>query len=346
MAHIKERTTRRGTKFDVCRGTESRTYPTLETALLAQIAVERGDRWPSNQVLPDSTTVGEFMVEFNQRWKLGKAPKTIEIARNAVANMRSLRDVRLSQVTASMVEDAIAVRADIAPRSAQQALAHLQRAMRSAQDRGHTIDPRILKLKAPVYESREIRFLDWAEVEALQSFVDERVNRIVPFAALTGMRKGELFDLTDTRCDLSDGSVTLRKTKTGKPRKVWLSDHARQLLREQLVARTPNAKGLVFATRTGHRLDSRFERGYREAVQHAGLTGTTFHSLRHTCAALMIRAECNPLEIAEQLGHMRAGKPDPTMIWQRYGWLYRNATQNAVKKLDGLILDERQEETA
>ncbi len=347
MAHIQERHTTRGTRYDVKWGNRSYTARSREEALLAQIAVERGDE-PA-RVLPDATTVAGFLDAWEPRWALGKAPKTIEVATNARRHLGELEPLRLSQLSAAQVEDTIAAVAQTAPRAAQQALTHLQRAVRSAQARNHKIDPRILTLKAPVYESRPIRFLDWPEVEALQSFIDQRVNRIVPFAALTGMRKGELFDLTDTRVDLTDGSVTLRKTKTGKPRKVWLSDHARQLLREQLVARTPNAKGLVFATRTGHRLDSRFERGYREAVVHAGLTGATFHSLRHTCAALMIRAECNPLEIAEQLGHMRAGKPDPTMIWQRYGWLYEGATRTAVRRLDDLIRetsDEAEEATA
>jgi integrase len=59
--------------------------------------------------------------------------------------------------------------------------------------------------------------------------------------------------------------------------------------------------------------------------------------LRHTCASLLIAAKANPLEIAEQLGHLRGGKPDPTMIWKRYGWLYEGATKAAVMRLDDLI---------
>ena len=45
----------------------------------------------------------------------------------------------------------------------------------------------------------------------------------------------------------------------------------------------------------------------------------------------------HPLEIAAQLGHLSGGKPDPTMIWKRYGWLYEGATKSAVMRLDDLI---------
>lgn len=345
MAHIKERPTSRGTRYDVCWGTRSYTAKTLEEALLARIAVERGDE-PA-RVLPDSTTLAEFWDAWEARWRLGKSAKTIRACVSARESLTDLMPYRLSQLRAATVEDHIATLAQTAPRQAQLSLAHLKRCLRSAQARDHKIDLRILTLKPTSYEAKQIRFLTWAEVENLQAFVDERLNRIVPIAALTGMRKGELYDLTDTRVDLTEGSVTLRKTKTGKPRKVWLSATARRLFREQLVARTPNSRGLVFPTRTGNRLDSRFERGYREAVKHAGLDGATFHSLRHTCASLMIRAGCNPLEIAEQLGHMRGGKPDATMIWQRYGWLYDGATRDAVGRLDSLIREpDVKEETA
>ena len=54
-------------------------------------------------------------------------------------------------------------------------------------------------------------------------------------------------------------------------------------------------------------------------------------------APASIAAKANPLEIAEQLGHLRGGKPDPTMIWKRYGWLYEGATKTAVLRLDELI---------
>ena len=70
---------------------------------------------------------------------------------------------------------------------------------------------------------------------------------------------------------------------------------------------------------------------FRPAVRRAGLTGLTFHDLRHTCASLLIAAEANPLEVAAQLGHK-----DARLVFQRYGHLYPGAAERAVQRLDML----------
>jgi integrase len=60
-----------------------------------------------------------------------------------------------------------------------------------------------------------------------------------------------------------------------------------------------------------------------------------FHDLRHTFASLMIAAGANPLQIAEALGHSdNTGRPDPTLVWKRYGHLYPGSTREAVAALD------------
>jgi integrase len=60
-----------------------------------------------------------------------------------------------------------------------------------------------------------------------------------------------------------------------------------------------------------------------------------FHDLRHTFASLMIAAGANPLQIAEALGHSdNTGRPDPTLVWRRYGHLYPGSTREAVAALN------------
>ncbi|HEX4930288.1 MAG TPA: tyrosine-type recombinase/integrase [Gaiellaceae bacterium] len=115
--------------------------------------------------------------------------------------------------------------------------------------------PKTVRAARSAKESLEdIRFLTWDDVERLAAYLDPHVHRIVPLAALTAMRRGELFALTDRQVDLDVGAITLRITKTRKPRKVWLCAEAKQVVREQLLARTPNSDGYVFTTRRGSRL--------------------------------------------------------------------------------------------
>lgn len=343
MAHVKERETAHGIVYDVCwrvkgaTGWRGRSYSTSsqEKAILAKLAVERGEE--PVRAMPDFTTLADYWATWEARWRLGKAPKTIRTALSAKDALEPLMPLRLSALTRAEVEDLISDLARETPRTAQLALSHVKRCLRDAAGRDHHVDRRVLEIPMPAYAEKEIRFLTWPEVERLAAYLDPRVHRIVPFAALTGMRKGELFNLVDRQVDVKAGSVTLRVTKTRKPRKVWLSKQAKKLLREQLLARTPNRAGFVFTTESGAQLGSRFEASYRTAVDVAGVEGATFHALRHTCASLMIASNANPLEVAEQLGHMRKGKPDATMIWQRYGWLYEGATKKAVLRLDALI---------
>jgi integrase len=60
-----------------------------------------------------------------------------------------------------------------------------------------------------------------------------------------------------------------------------------------------------------------------------------FHDLRHTFASLMIAAGANPLQLAESLGHSDAnGRPDPTLVWKRYGHLYPGSAREAAAALN------------
>ena len=274
MAHVMERATARGIAYDVrwrvkddtgWRG-RSFTATTEEEAILAKIAVERGE--DPRRALPDLTTFETYWTAtWEPRWSLGKAPKTVRTALSAKAALGPLMPLRLAALTRARVEDLVAEIARDSPRSAQLALSHAKSMLRDAAGRDHHVDRRIFEIPMPAYAEKEIRFLTWPEVERLAAFLDPRVHRIVPFAALTGMRKGELFGLTDRQVDVKAGSVTLRVTKTKKPRKVWLSKQAKKLLREQLLARTPNRAGYVFTTESGAQLGSRFEAAYRTAQE-------------------------------------------------------------------------------
>ena len=49
--------------------------------------------------------------------------------------------------------------------------------------------------------------------------------------------------------------------------------------------------------------DNLYHRGFKPLLQKAGLSGFTFHSLRHTCATLLVSKNVNPKIVSEMLGH-------------------------------------------
>jgi integrase len=90
-------------------------------------------------------------------------------------------------------------------------------------------------------------------VEYLASWCAE--PRLITFAALSGLRLGEVLALRDTEIDLEDDSVLVvraarkgveGRTKTRKRRRVYLCAPALRALRQQFLARRPNPLGLVF----------------------------------------------------------------------------------------------------
>ena len=49
--------------------------------------------------------------------------------------------------------------------------------------------------------------------------------------------------------------------------------------------------------------DNLYHREFKPLLKKAGLSGFTFHSLRHTCATLLCSKNVNPKIIQEMMGH-------------------------------------------
>jgi integrase len=64
-------------------------------------------------------------------------------------------------------------------------------------------------------------------------------------------------------------------------------------------------RDLVFPNQVGKPMnaDNLYHRGFKPLLQKAGLSGFTFHSLRHTCATLLVSMNVNPKIVSEMLGH-------------------------------------------
>ena len=49
--------------------------------------------------------------------------------------------------------------------------------------------------------------------------------------------------------------------------------------------------------------DNLYHRGFKPLFKSAGLSGFTFHALRHTCTTLLLSRNVNPKIVQEMLGH-------------------------------------------
>jgi integrase len=279
-----------------------------------------------------------------ERYAQRVRPATLGSCRDSLRRLALFDGWQLETIRAADVEDHVFAVARQAPRSAELMLDTLKMILRSAKERGQTIDEAILRVRPPRREHTEMRFLGWSEVERLAYETVGAYGNLVRFACLTGLRQGELFALRDRALDLArrsivveagarEGKLVPTKTAAGR-RQVRLSGEALRILREQLLARSPNDLGLVFPTPNGSvwRKDNFMARVFRPAVRRAHLEPLRFHDLRHTYAALMVAAGAHPKLLQAQLGHTSIN-----VTLNTYGHLFPDAFADVGEALDLLV---------
>jgi integrase len=126
-------------------------------------------------------------------------------------------------------------------------------------------------------EERNLRVLTDAEVDRLLFSATQRLRPLIQFGLQTGLRRGELLSLTWGDIDWKKAEVTVIGTlaKSRRRRAVPLNRAALAVLRE--LQGKPVRHGRIFGYKS---IRSAFSR----AVQKAGLTGVSPHTLRHTFA--------------------------------------------------------------
>lgn len=203
-------------------------------------------------------------------------------------------------------------------------------------------------IQLPTVERRRERFLTEQEVERLALSIDPRYRVLIFAASYTGMRWGELAGLK--RCfflssrsaiqvagslERVGGSVTYKerpKSDAGR-RTITLPPFLVQMIEEHLS--TQEVGEWVFTTPNGAVMrESNFRRewsGRNEdgAIHRAGLAPLTFHDLRHTHAAWLVRDGLQPLALQRRLGHK-----DIRTTMNVYGHLFPNFEEEIVRKLD------------
>jgi integrase len=200
--------------------------------------------------------------------------------------------------------------------------------------------------KAP---SREMNFLQPAEVERLAQEVPKRYKALIYFLAYTGTRIGEAAALRIRNVDLLKrqvriveaskevgGRLFIGPTKNKLNRGITLPSFLADMLGEHIGAFSDgsNPDALVFqGAGSGFIRQANFRnRVFRPAAVRAGLpAGVRPHDLRHTACAFAIKAGWHPRKIQEMLGHASI---EVTM--GTYGHLFDSLHGDSADKLDAI----------
>jgi integrase len=154
------------------------------------------------------------------------------------------------------------------------------------------------------------------------------LRELILFALHTGMRQGEILDLTWAGVDVFRKTVTVLKSKNGERRTIPLNQTVLDLLKEKYASRHPETDW-VFHSAAHTRLDPRnVTRRLHRALAKAKITDFRFHDLRHTCATRMVQAGVDLYKVQRLLGHK-----SPVMT-QRYAHHYPESLRDGVDALE------------
>ena len=143
--------------------------------------------------------------------------------------------------------------------------------------------------------------------QVLKRVIEPELRDLFLFAALTGMRMGEIINLQWTHLNFADRQILITSsdqftTKTGKTRIVPMntlvhSTLSHKLSSSQRCSYVFNRAGLPF---TREYVSKKFKRYIRQQGLNDGIH---FHSLRHTFATWLVKEGVSIYEIQKLLGH-------------------------------------------
>jgi len=228
-----------------------------------------------------------------------------------------------------------------APRTIEYAIAVIRQVFNKALDWGiYTKTNPASKVKKPKKDNRRMRFLTKEEAERLLKELKEHSIQVYEMAYLslyTGMRFGEITNLTWQDIDFQNGIITIKDPKNDESRVAYLTDNLKELLTNKYKREKPkDPSELLFKDSNGNKI-TKVSHTFFRTVNKLGLNdGITdprdkvvFHTLRHTFASWLAIQGTPIYTIKELMGHKTLA------MTERYSHLIPDAKREAVEKLFG-----------
>jgi len=205
--------------------------------------------------------------------------------------LREIRDVDLERVQDRMRE------AKLSPRTQEYILGTFRRIWKHAAKRKivNPLENPVARISMPKVNNCRLRAVTPDELRAILEELeirDRHARDITLFAAFTGCRASEAFNLKWEHVDLVREAVLFPLTKNRDAREVFLAPE----LMEVLKSRGPGATGQHVFTKEGGSPWKEAPSAFRTAVMHLGLNESrssreriSFHSLRHSAATIAAR---------------------------------------------------------
>jgi len=171
-----------------------------------------------------------------------------------------------------------------------------------------------------------LRVVSPEEEEKLLRNAAPYIQDLIRFALNTGLRIGEIFGLLWSYVDWEKSILNVFASKTQKTRVVPLNADARKVLEYWALGK--RNEFVFYNPETGKPFVD-LKAGFGLACRKAGISGVTWHTLRHTFASRLVNRGADIVTVQELLGH------STVTVTMRYTHTNLDSKRAAVGKLEG-----------
>ena len=168
------------------------------------------------------------------------------------------------------------------------------------------------------------RVVTLGEEEKLIRNASPFLQDLIVFALNTGLRIGEIFPLQWSHVDLEKDILNVFAPKTGKTRPVPINSETRRVLNAWALSRKNDS---VFYNHDTGKPFVDLKTGFALACRKAGISGVTWHTLRHTFASRLLDRGVDIVTVQQLLGH------STVTVTMRYTHTNLDSKRAAVAKL-------------
>ena len=169
-----------------------------------------------------------------------------------------------------------------------------------------------------------LRVVSSEEEKDLLQNASPYLQDLIRFALNTGLRIGEIFSLRWSNVDLKRGLLAVFAAKTEKIREVPMNSETRQVLEAWWLGK--KSEVVFYNPETGKPFVD-LKAGFALACGKAGISGVTWHTLRHTFASRLVNSGVDIVTVKELLGHSSLS------VTMRYAHTNIDAKRAAIEKL-------------